>query len=109
VPNTIQQIVERLIEAVPPPRAAPPRPQSSWASLKVGDALVSPSSVPIGESGSREPGLWEVTGVSSAGVKLNHVYGTGRIHRELTDRNWKEAGWHKLAKRELKKLEKTDD
>jgi hypothetical protein len=97
---TTKQIVERLIEAVPPPRAAPPRPQGSWATLKLGDVLVAPG-CDSGESGGRE--LWEVVAVSSAGVTIDSLNNS----KLLDDRNWKENGWRKLAKRKLK--ERTGD
>ena len=102
---TTKQIVERLIEAMPPPRAAPPRPQSSWASLKERDVLRRPDS--FRGLGDQVAGLWEVVSVNSEGATLSLLGGSEQI--ELTDRNWKEAGWRKLAKRELTKLEKTDD
>ena len=100
--STIREIVERLIEAVPPPRAATPHPQASWASLKDGDVLASPGQGSIGESGSQE--LWVVTSVTSEGVSLH----SGDNTTQLTNRNWKQAGWRKLGKRELARLGEND-
>lgn len=105
--ESTRQIVERLIAVVPPPRAAPPRPQSSWATLKVGDVLSRPGAT-SGELGNRAPELWELCGVSSAGATLRPWPGGGEA-LELTDRNWKELGWRKLAMREFKKLRESDD
>jgi hypothetical protein len=94
---TTKQIVERLIEAVPPPRSASPHPQASWAQLKEGDTLLAP------DNNSRELGsqeLWVVTSVTSEGVTL----ASGDNTIQLTDRQWKQAGWRKLGKRELARL-----
>ena len=102
---TTKQIVERLIEAVPPPRAASPHPQASWAQLKEGDTLLAPDNN-SGELGSQEPhsGLWVVTSVTSEGVSLH----SGDNTTQLTNRNWKQAGWRKLGKRELARLGEND-
>lgn len=102
---TTKQIVERLIEAVPPPRAASPRPQGSWATLKVGDVLAAPGKGSVERPGSQE--LWAVCAASSAGVTLRKLTTNEAV--ELTDRNWKELGWRKLAKRKLEKLRESDD
>jgi hypothetical protein len=97
---TTKQIVEKLIAPVPPPRHVPPTPQNSWATLKEGDVLAGPdSNRGLGEQGA---GLWVVCNVSSAGVSLAPYQAFDGETIKFSDRNWKESGWRKVPKRELK-------
>jgi hypothetical protein len=76
-------IVERLSVTIPDRPKPRPKPQQSWATLKVGDTLDHTST------------RYRVTSCDSQGVTLDPPL-------RLQQRDWAQQGWHKVPKRELK-------
>lgn len=104
---TVKEIVARLMEPIPLPRVATPKPQESWATLKSGDRLIQPM-VNKQDDGAEEDcesphTAWEVTTVTSAGVTLTLLDSDDGETVELTDRDWKLAGWQRQPRKRAKK------
>jgi len=100
---TTKQILEHLTVPIPLPRRPAPKPQDSWATLKVGDRLVQKqahgASISEGKTESstffdEKDGEWVVTKVSSAGASLER----GGEVVELSDRDWRRS-WQKAKRR----------
>ena len=119
--KTTNDIIKHLTSLIPQPRVEPPKPQNSWASLKVGDVLeFDPkqsgegySSGPWGSKWS-EFARFEVLETTSVGAKLVTLpqggcamppCGSGTFM--LIDREWRRngSGWRKVPKRSIKSEE----
>ena len=103
---TTKQIADRLSQPIPLPRSTPPKPQSSWATLKAGDRLQLRDS-PIGEAPCSDNlndisgEVWVVGMVDSAGARLDReVPGWGAGDSDsivLTKRSWRDT-WERVRR-----------
>ena len=126
-PKTTNQIVAHLLSAIPPPRETIPKPQDSWATLKLGDRLTQTQVTEVSTTGLNDSKIgamesespifsttieliWEVILVNSAGVTLASKNEHGRYVTppkpipskiELTDRDWRNT-WKRVPKRRKK-------
>ncbi len=94
--TTIERILTALTAPVPAPYVPAPKPQGSWAGLRVGDTLAH----------TDDPATYTVSTTTNAGATLTRP---GHLPVQLSDRAQVGAEWKKIVRTRKKTIAKEGD